>query len=120
MSKKYLTKNEFRNYKNPNYLSKSGKPHKAYISVRHKDNYRFNVITHSSSFFGEKTNELEENPDKNFNRPAYKIKSKFSIPVWDKKNNFSEEKLSGWRLSKNDKKKIKKINKRYLKNKNQP
>ena len=36
MGKKYLRKNEFRNYNNPKYLSKSGEPHKAYISVRHK------------------------------------------------------------------------------------
>ena len=48
-------KNEFRYYINPKYLSKTGKPHTAHISVSHKNYYRFNVITHSGSFFGEKT-----------------------------------------------------------------
>lgn len=117
MKKKYLRKNEFRDYTNPKHLSKSGKPHKAYISLRYKDNYRFNVITHSNSFFGKKTEELNDNPNRNKNKPKDNRKTKISIPWWDNKKYFSEEKIKGWRFSKIDKKKIRKFNKKHLKRK---
>lgn len=80
MAKKYLTKNEFRKYKNPNYKSKSGEAHPAYISVKRNKRVKFNVITHSPLFFNEPTIPLDENPDRN---KSDKRKSRVSIPHWE-------------------------------------
>ena len=115
MKDKYLRKNEFRDYENPKYLSKSGKPHPAYITVKHKRKLRANVITHSSSFFGEETIQLKENPNRNENKSVDIRQTRLSKPFWDNEKNFSKTKKKGWRLSKKDKKSIKKWNK-----KNQP
>ena len=113
--KKYLRKNEFRLYENPDYLSKSKEPHPAYITARYKRKYKANVITHSKKFFGKDTLPLSENPNKNKDKYNYTKESRISVSFWDKDSNFSDEKLSGWRFSKIDKKRIKKWNK-----KNQP
>lgn len=109
--KKYLRKSEFRNYINPKYLSKSKLPHPAYISGRRKNNYKFNVITHSKTFFGSPTTLLSENPNRNKRKNVDKRKSRISVAMWENKNSFSSEKLTGWRFSKKDKKLIKKKNK---------
>lgn len=112
MAKKYLRKNEFRYYKKPEFSSKSGKPHVAYISARHNKEYKFNVITHSKHFFNSETKELKKNPNRNVGEQNDKRPSRVSVPVWDKTKYFSEEKVKNWRFDKRDKIAIKKWNKK--------
>jgi len=109
--KKFLRKNEFREYKNSKYLTKSGNPHPAYISGRKGHKYQFNVITHSPTFFGKETKPLEKNPNRG---SSDQRTSRFSVKAWDNDDKFSKEKLPKnlWRLSKKDKAKIKKSNKK--------
>ena len=111
MARKYLRKNEFRYYFKPEFLSKSGKPHVAYITVKHNDKYKFNLITHSKKFFDSETKELTKNPDRN-NGVKDKRPSRVSVPRWDKTKYFSKDKLSYWRFDKQDKSAIKKWNKK--------
>lgn len=110
--KKYLRKNEFRYYTNPNYKSKNGKPHPAYISARHGRKFKFNVITHTKTFFGKENMDLNKNPNRLSND---KRTSRISVPQWDNDNNFSKTKLSKyeWRFDKSDKIALKKWNKKH-------
>lgn len=113
MAKKYLRKNEFRYYTKSEFLSKSGKPHVAYISAKHNDKYKFNVVTHSKTFFDFRTIELKKNPNRNFGGQKDKRPSRVSVVRWDKTKYFSNDKLKNWRFSKQDKVKLKKWNKTY-------
>ena len=86
--KKYLRKNEFRFYTNPKTLSKNKKPHPVYISAKHKRKYKANVITHSPTFFDRNTEELNENPNRNKDKPNDNRKSRISISFWDLSDRF--------------------------------
>ena len=111
MSKKYLRKNEFRYNTGPKVIRPDKKGHPTYISARYKNKYKFNVITHSETFFDEPTHKLVTEP----NRARSKIikkPSRFSSPRWDNINNFGD-KLENWKLGKKDRKTIKKFNKKY-------
>ena len=112
MSKKFLRKDEFRFYKNKKFLSKSGEPHPAYIFARYGRKYKFNVITHSRSFFGESNMDLQKNP---YRLSTDRRTSRISVPRWDYDSNFSEERLhkKDWKFSRNDKIAIIKWNKKY-------
>lgn len=110
MARKYLRKNEFRYYKNPKYLSKSGKPHVAHITAKYNKRYKFNVITHSRHFFDSETKELEKNPNRNNGEQADKRPSRVSKSMLDKEKHFSKEKLENWRFTKQDKVTVKKWN----------
>ena len=115
MARKYLWKNEFRYYTKPEYLSKGGKPHVAYITVKHNDKYKFNLITHSKTSFNSDTKELKKNPNRNKNGQKDKRPSRVSKPMWDKTKYFSKDKLLYWRFDKQDKAAIKKWNKKVNK-----
>jgi hypothetical protein len=107
---KYFQKSEFRDYINPKHLSKNKKPHKAYISVKSNNAYKFNVITHSSTFFGEDTKPLKTNPKINSKDIR---QSKVSVPRWANKSNFGKTIASKtkWHMTKQNKTIIKKWNK---------
>lgn len=108
--KKYLSKNEFRYYNNPKFLSKNGRPHPAYISARYKHKYKFNVITHSRKFFDEGTTNLEKNPEL---QSTDKRTSRVSVPRWDNVNQFGDKLPKWyWRFTKKDKAKVKKVNRK--------
>ncbi len=112
MARKYLRKNEFRYYTKPEYLSKGGKPHVAHISAKHNDKYKFNLITHSKTFFNSNTKELKKNPNRSNSGQIDKRPSRISVPRWDKIKYFSKNKLLHWRFDKQDKSAIKKWNKK--------
>ena len=111
MSKKYLRKSEFRYNTGPKVVRPDGKGHPTYISARYKNKYRFNVITHSDTFFDEPTHHLTVEPNRNRKKKLKKT-SRFSSPRWDNINYFGD-KLENWKLGKKDKAKIKKFNKKY-------
>lgn len=110
---KYLRKDEVRLYQNKNHLSQKGKAHPARIIAQHKNAYKFNVVTHSETFFNEPTIELSENPNKNKGQSIDERKSRASVPRWENKRSFGKKKQENWRFSKADKKAIKKNNKKY-------
>lgn len=107
---KYLRKNEFRYNTNPEVANPRGEGHVAYVSVRHKKRSKINIVTHAKSFYGTPTYPLLNNPNhsKSSNRQSY-----VSIPVWEK-NTFLKDKAKGvWRLSNQDRKTVRKINKKF-------
>ena len=107
---KYLRKNEFRYNTNPEVKNPWGEGHVAYVTVRHKNKSKINIITHSKQFYGKPTEELNQNP--NPSKPS-KRKSRFSVPVWEL-NSYLKDKPNGvWRMSNSDRKKIHKFNKKY-------
>ena len=112
MARKYLRKNEFRTYSRPEYSSKSGKAHPAYITAKHNKRFRFNIITHSKTFFDAETKELSKNPNRNADKPKDKRKSRISVPKWDNEKHFSKETLKNWRFDKKDKVAVKKWNRK--------
>ena len=73
-----------------------------------------NTITHAQNFLGEPTHELSKNP--NPSKPSNR-KSFFSVPHWEKGSNLKNKAEGEWRLSNADRKKIKKFNKEYERNK---
>ena len=107
---KYLRKNEFRYNKNPEVRNPRGEGHVAYVTVRHKKKSKINIITHALNFFGEPTEKLNCNPElsKSSKRP-----SRFSVPVWEHNSNLVDKPKGVWRMSKEDRKKIHKFNKKY-------
>ena len=109
MSKKYLRKNEFRYDTNPKIARPDGKGHNVYVSVKHGHKAKVNVITHSKTFFGEKTIELNDNPNKSKfdNR-----KSRISIPFWENDNYLKNYSKGTWYMSKQNKSIIRKTNKK--------
>ncbi len=117
MARKYLRKNEFRYYNKPEFSSKSGEPHPAHITAKHHKKFKFNLITHSKTFFNSETKELTKNPNRNPDGLKDKRKSRVSKPMWDKDKYFSEETLKNWRFDKKDKAAVKKWNKKWEKKK---
>ena len=110
---KYLRKSEFRYNKNPNVINARGEGHTAYITVRHKNRSKINIITHSTTFFGKPTKRLRYNPNpsKPSKKPSY-----FSIPVWES-NIYLKDKPKGfWKMRKCDKKLIRNENRKYYRN----
>ena len=113
-NKKYLRKNEFRISTHPDVISTRGDTHVVYVSAKQGHNAKVNVITHSSTFFGEPTEPLYKNPDITSKDPRL---SRFSVPRWHNDNTIKEKPKKGfWRLHKVDKIAIKKFNKKYAKN----
>lgn len=110
MSKKYLSKNEFRLDLNPYHMGKDKKAHPAFISAKYKNRFKANLITHSKTVKGVKYYVLEENPDK-FTKN--RKKSKISPPYWQTENQFSKFTLSNFRFSKKTRKLIRKYNKKF-------
>ena len=115
MSKnKYLRKNEFRYNTNPAVKNPRGQGHMAYVSVRQGHKAKINIITHARTFYGEPTMKLRENPNRS--KPS-KRPSRFSVPRWEK-NSFLKDPPKGfWKMSKKDRKAIRKANKKYAKRK---
>lgn len=108
--KKYLQKNEFRYDTNPLIRKKNGEGHNAYVSAKQGHRAQINILTHSDTFFGEPTFELDQNPERS--KPS-KRKSRFSKAVWENDKHLKEPSRGTWVLSKKDKAKIKKVNKKY-------
>ena len=73
MSKKYLRKSEFRYNTGPKVVRPDGKGHPTYISARYKNKYKFNVITHSDTFFDEPTHHLTVEPNRNKKKKLKKL-----------------------------------------------
>ena len=90
-----------------------GRGHIAYISARQGNNFKINTITHATTFYGEPTIELSTNP--NVSSKDKRI-SRFSVPVWQSANSLKTKPKGVWRLSKRDRVKIKKFNKKYANN----
>lgn len=112
MSKKYLRKSEFRIDLNPIHKGKNGENHPAYISVRKGHKLKANTVTHSKYIDGVLTLELNENPNK---LSKDRRKSRLSPPFWQSENQFGKEKLLNFRFNNENKKKIKKYNKKFKK-----
>lgn len=109
-NKKYLRKNEFRYNTNPNVQTPWGEGHTAYVTARRGKQYKINIITHSKTFYGKPTVEMNKNPD--LSKPSTR-KSRFSVPVWENDTYLKTKPKGYWRMSKQDKIKIKKFNKKY-------
>ena len=109
---KYLRKNEFRYNTNPELKNPRGEGHIEYVTVKHKKAYKVNTITHAENFLGEPTQELKENPNRS--KPSIR-KSHFSVPHWEKESNLKNKAIGLWKMSKADKKTIRKFNKKYAK-----
>lgn len=96
---------------NPDHFGKEGRPHPAYITARYGHKYKANTITHSkftsndcvTIYIGENPNKLSK--DKRITR--------VSQPFWQKEELFGDKKLTNFRFSKETRKKIKKINKKF-------
>ena len=101
MSNTIYRKNEFRYGKRNSPMGR----HPVYISAESTDKYKVNVITHSDTFFGQPTKELIDNPDKRKNR--------ISIPVVIDKSELQNHRLNNWKMSKQNTKIRKKLDKRY-------
>ena len=96
----------------PDVVRKDGKGHVSYVSAKQGHKAKINVITHSPKFIGETTYPLKQNPDRT---SSYKTQSYFSKPVWQSDVYLSTPKNGYWKLSKADKKSIKKVNKKFKK-----
>ena len=107
---KYLRKNEFRYDTNPEVKNPRGEGHVAYVTVRNKKRSKINIITHSKSFYGEPTYPLagNPNPSKSSKRPSY-----YSVPRWERNSYLVDEAKGVWRMSKENRKRIRKTNKKY-------
>lgn len=112
MGKKYLGKSEFRMDLNPLHKNPEGENHPAYISAKHGHKYKANTITHAEIIDNETTLKLDKNP--NF-LSKDKRQSRLSPPFWQSEKQFGKEKLSNFRFSKQEKKKIRKYNKKFKK-----
>ena len=112
MSKKYLRKNEFRYSTSPNVLRHDGKGHPVYITAKYGHKTKQNVITHSMVFFNQPTEKLIKNPNRmsKDKRPSY-----FSVPFWDDDKHLTPLNYGYWKMSKDDRKRIKNFNKKTQK-----
>ena len=88
-----------------------GQGHVAYVTVRYGKKSKINIITHAQSFYGQPTELLSINP----NRTSQdKRPSRFSVPVWESNKYLQNYPKTGfWKMSKQDRIKIKKFNKRH-------
>ena len=111
MSKKYLSKNEFRMDLNPAHFGKENKPHPSYITVKHKNKFKANAITHSRRAGNLVTYDIGENPDKQRKKYDNRV-SRISEPYWQTDKLFSKNKLNYFRYSNFSRKKIRNINKK--------
>ena len=109
--KKYLSKSDFHYDTSPNVRRFNGRGHVVYRSAVHKDKSKINVITHSDKFYNEPTRPLLKNPEIKSND---KRQSNYSVPRWEKTKYLVPPK-GMWRLTKKDKKAIKKFNSKYKK-----
>lgn len=109
---KYLRKNEFKYNTNPDVKNRRGEGHIAYVTVRHKRNSKINTITHSKTFYGEPTHPLSKNPNLSDHSAR---QSRVSVPVWEKNSYLKDAPRGTWKMSRQDRKLIRKINKRYSK-----
>ena len=112
MGKKYLRKSEFRMDLNPLHKNSKGENHPAYISARHGHRYKANTVTHAESIDNINTLNLDRNPNM---KSKDKRQSRLSPPFWQSEKQFGKEKLSNFRFSKQEKKKIRKYNKKFKK-----
>ncbi len=112
MSKKYLRKSEFRMDLNPLHKNSKGENHPAYISAKHGHKYKANTITHAEKIDDNATLKLGKNPNLT---SKDKRQSKLSPPFWQSEKQFGKEKLSNFRFSKHEKKRIRKYNKKFKK-----
>ena len=110
MSKKYLSKNEFRVDLNPLHKNSKGENHPAYITAKKGHKYKANTITHTRKIDGIETLDIDENPNKH---SKDKRQSRISPPFWQNEKQFSKEKLLNFRFGRKSKKKIKKYNKKF-------
>ena len=111
ISKKYLRKNDIRICTHPDTVSPNGDNHNVYITAKRGHKSKVNVITHSPTFFGEPTEKFNKNPNIS---SKDKRPSRFSVPRWYSDKTVKEKPLKGtWRISKSDRTKIKKFNKKY-------
>lgn len=110
--KKYLQKNEFRYNTNPAVKNPSGNGHVGYVSAKHGHKAKINIITHSETFYGEPTQKLSKNPNKESKDPR---PSRFSVPRWENDKYLKDFPKGYWRLDKADRIAIKKFNKKYEK-----
>ena len=110
MSKKYLSKNEFRMDINPAHRGSNDENHPAYITARYGHRFKANTITHARIVNGFETLDVGENPNK---KSKDKRKTRVSPPFWQSEQQFSKEKLPNFRFSKRSKRKIKKYNKKF-------
>ena len=110
---KYLRKKEFRYDENPALKNKKGNGHTVYVTVKHGDRSKINVITHSKEpFFGKPTEKLSRSPrinDKD-SRP-----SRVSVPYWEEIKYLRKKPYGTWRLSKKDQILIRNINRKAAK-----
>lgn len=110
MSKKHLSKNEFRLDLNPDHQGIRKEAHPVYITARKGHKYRANTITHARIVDGEATLDVGENPDK-LSKDGRK--TRISPPFWQGDKLFSKEKLPFFRFSNKSRKKIKKYNRKF-------
>ena len=110
--KKYLRKNEFRYDTSPKVRRPDGRGHTVYVSAKQGHQAKVNVITHSTTFFGEPTHELSKNPqrDTRNRRPA-----RFSSPRWESDTDLKNPPRGIWRLEKKDRRRILNFNRKYKK-----
>jgi len=110
LSKKILRKNEFRYNTNPKVQRNDGEYHVAFVSAQKGHKKKINIITHSKKFYGEPTIPLSNNPNKS---KFDKRQSRASVPVWEKDSYLKDKAKGVWVMSKKDKYKIKKFNKKH-------
>lgn len=113
MSKKFLTKNEFRLDLNPKHFNSKNEPHPAYISGRKGHKYYANEITHSRSAGELSVFDVPENPNKTNHLKNDNRKTRLSVPFWQNENLFSNNKMTNFRFSNSSRKYIKKKNKKF-------
>lgn len=114
MSKKYLSKNEFRMDLNPDHFGENKKPHPAYITAKQGNSFKANGITHSRSIKNSvSTCDVFENPNKTNRKVEDKRKVRITPPYWQHKNLFSDNTLDDFRFSNRTRKQIKNYNKKF-------
>ena len=86
--------------------SKEGHGHPAYIFAEIGDSYEYNGLTHSNITQGIKNIELEQNPNPKDKEKAYVRPKKATL----NKSKFSQFVYEDWKMSKKDKKKIRRLN----------
>ncbi len=107
-----MRKNEFRYDTSPDVKRKDGRGHVVYLTARKGKKYKTNVITHSKTFYGEPTEKLTQNPNLKSNDKRI---SRFSVPVWKNESSLIPANKGDWKMSRMDRRKIKRCNQKYEK-----
>ena len=111
MGKKYLRKNEFRYDINPEHFGRSNRAHPTWITAKYKHMYKANSITHArKTTDGLDTKYIGENPDK---LSKDKRPTRVSPPFWQNIKQFSDEKLTNFKFSRESQRKISKFNRKF-------